>query len=285
MFSSFWGVFWVEVSSPSIAKSSFTSVARLLGSSIETIDDVLQLISNLKKSWLLILDNADDPEFDYQEYFPSGDTGTIIMTSRVADCSRYGTIGSETLSSLDRKECVELLLKAAEIPTAEWPSHSRGAETVVSDLSFHTLAIMQAGAYIARGHSSMKAFPHKFRQQHARLLQFSPKQAKSRYSHVFATFEASASVLGESTSLEAKDALCLLEVLAILHFSELSMNIFEYAWIQSRKARKIHRNEGDSINTLFDWHVFQLPGFVSAGVHEWDEFRLQEASNVLGSLF
>ena len=283
--SSFWGIFWVEVSSPSIARSSFTSVARLLGYSIDTVDDVLQLMSNLKTSWLLILDNADDPNFDYQWYFPSGDTGTIIMTSRVADCSRYGTIGSETLASLDRKECVELLLKAAKIPTAEWFSHSSVAENVVSELSFHTLAIMQAGAYIARGHCSMKAFPHKFREQHARLLQFNPQQAKSRYSHVFATFEASASVLEESMSLEAKDALRLLEVLAILHFSEFSMKIFEYAWMKSQEVRNIHHNEGDSIDTLFDWHVSQLPGFVSAEVNEWDKFRLQEASNVLGSLF
>lgn len=242
-------------------------------------------MSNLKTSWLLILDNANDPNFDYQGYFPSGNTGTIIMTSRVADCSRYGTIGSEILSSLDRKECVELLLKAAKIPTAEWFSHSSVAENVVSELSFHTLAIMQAGAYIARSHCSMEAFPHKFRQQHARLLQFNPQQAKSRYSHVFATFEASASVLEESMSLEAKDALRLLEILGILHFSELSMNIFEYAWMKFQKFRKTHHNKDDSIGSLFDWHVSQLPSFVSAEEDEWDEFRLQEASNVLGSLF
>ena len=162
------------VSSLSIAKSSFTSVARLLGSSADTIDDVLQLMSNLKTSWLLILDNADDPDVDYQGYFPSGERGTIIMTSRVANCSRYETIGSETLTGLDQKECVELLLKAAEIPTAEWPSYSRVAGYVVNDLSFHTLAIIQAGAYIARGHSSIEGVPNKLRQQHARVLQFSP---------------------------------------------------------------------------------------------------------------
>lgn len=172
-------------------RSSFTSVASLLGYSIDTVDDVLQVMSYLKTSWLLILDSANDPNFDYQEYFSSGDTGTIIMKSRVADCSQYGTIGSETLSSLDRKECVELLLIAAKIPTAKWFSHSSVAENVVSELSFHTLAIIQAGAYIARGHCSVEAFPHKFRQQHARPLQFNPQQAKSRYSHVFGTFEAS----------------------------------------------------------------------------------------------
>ena len=105
-FSSFWGVFWVEVSSPSVTKSNFTSVARLLGFSLHTIDDILQLMSNLKTSWLLILNNADDPDFDYQEYFSSGDMETIIMTSRVADCSQYKTIGSEILTSVGQKECV-----------------------------------------------------------------------------------------------------------------------------------------------------------------------------------
>ena len=207
------------------------------------------------------------------------------MTSRVADCSRYETIGSETLTGLGQKECVELLLNVAEIPTVEWPAHLRAAENVVDDLSFHTLAIMQAGAYIARGHCSMEDFPSKFRQQRARLLKFSPKQAKSRYSHVFATFEASACVLEESTSLEAKDALSLLGVLAVLHFSELSMRIFEYAWKKSQEVRKIQHTETDSIISFFDWHASQLPGFVSGELDEWDEFRLQEASNLLASLF
>ena len=313
-FSSFCGVFWVEISSPSIAKSNFTSVARSLGYSLDTIDEVLQLMSNLKTSWLLILDNADDPDFDYQGYFPSGATGTIIMTSRVADCSWYGTIGSETLTSLGQEECVELFLKAAKIPVTEWSSYTRAAENVVGDLSFHTLAIMQAGAYIVRGHCSIEEFPNKFRHQHARLLQFGAKQAKSRYSHVFATFEASAYELEESLSLEAKDALCLLEVLTILHLSKLYMKIFEFAWRKSQelckvhpdkilhfskvftikfefewrkpqKLRKGHPDKNRPINTLFDKHISRLPGFISAELNEWDEYRLQEASNVLASLF
>ena len=130
-----------------------------------------------------------------------------------------------------------------------------------------------------------REFPKKFRLQHTRLLQFSPKQAKSRYSHVFATFEASACVLEEKLSLGAKDALCLLEILGILHFSELSMKIFEFAWRESQDFRKIHYGKNNSIDTLFDWHVSQFPGFVSGELNEWDEYRLQEASNVLASLF
>ncbi len=101
----------MDVSSSSVAKSSFTTVAKSLGFSVDDVDEVRQLISNLKRSWLLILDDTDDPEFDYQVYFLSGDRGTIIMTSRVSECSLYQTIGLEILAGLYKKECVELLLK------------------------------------------------------------------------------------------------------------------------------------------------------------------------------
>ncbi len=48
-------------------------------------------------------------------HFPSGMWGTINITSREPDCSRYQTIRSEILASLDEKECVELFFKVAEI--------------------------------------------------------------------------------------------------------------------------------------------------------------------------
>ena len=84
----------------------------------------------------------------------------------------------------------------------------------------------------------------------------------------------------ENLSLEAKDVLCLLKILAILHFSELSMKIFEFAWRKSQELRKVPYDKDQSIKTLFDWHVSQLPGFLSAELNEWDDYRLQEASNV-----
>lgn len=118
-------------------------------------------------------------------------------------------------------------------------------------------------------------------QQHARVLNFSPTQAKSRYSHVLATFEASASALAESMSLEAKDALRLLEFLAILHSSGFSPKFFGYGWQTCQEARAIHHNEGNSISTLSNWPISQLADFLSAELNEWDDYRLQEASNVM----
>jgi hypothetical protein len=62
---SFWGVFWVDVGSRSTAENGFLVVAKTLGSTAETIDEVRLLLANEKRRWLLVLDNADDPGFDY----------------------------------------------------------------------------------------------------------------------------------------------------------------------------------------------------------------------------
>lgn len=278
--SSFWGIFWVDVSTTSLATSNFISVAKLLGSSAKSIDDVLQLLANAQKSWLLILDNADDPHFDYQVYFPSGTWGTIIMTTRVSECDHYQTIGAEELQSLDQDDCLQLLFKAAKIPLESWSLHGQAAKEIMEILSHHTLALIQAGAYIARRHCSMKDYPGIFQRQRERLLKFSPKQAQSRYSDVFSTFEASASLLQSSQTTEAKDALRLLEILSMLHFSRLPMQIFEDAWKASRRA-----GMSCELGTLSQWHVFQLPDFLVMIQGDWDSFRLQEAVSLLASLF
>ena len=151
------------------------------------------------------------------------------MTSRVSDCSKYDTIGTETLTSLDEKDSAELLLKVAEVPLNSRSFQKNAASEVIKILGSHTLAIIQAGAYIAKDHCSMKEYPKVFQKQRERLLKFRPKQAQSRYSDVYTTFEASASVLESSTNKKAMNALCLLEVLSMLHFSDLPMRIFEEA--------------------------------------------------------
>ena len=280
---SFWGVFWVDIGSPSIAKSDFIAVAKTLGALVESIDDARQVLSNTKKTWLLILDNADDPVFDYQVYLPSGTHGAVIITSRISDCSRYSTVGSEELTGLDIHHSTQLLLKAAEIPEELWPSYSQQAKDIVSLLGSHTLALIQAGAYIAKGHSRLDQYPEVYSQQRKRLLKYRPSQAQSRYCDVYATFEASAHVLERSESEAAKDALRLLEILSMLHYSILPLQIFEAAWEGSRQA--LHTNDAEtSMETLCRWHVSRLPDFMVVEGSEWDSYHLVEASSLLVSL-
>ncbi|KFY07138.1 hypothetical protein V492_07413, partial [Pseudogymnoascus sp. VKM F-4246] len=279
----FWGVFWVDVDSESTAKGDFFSAAAAFESPAESIDDVRRLFANTKHSWLLILDNADDPEVDYQKYFPSGSRGVVIVTSRVSDCSQYNTVGSEQLNSLDIGLSKKLLLRAANIAEDLWPSVDQQAEDISKLIGSHTLALIQAGTYVAKGYSRLDQYPEVYGKHRKRLLTYRPSQAQSRYGDVYATFEASAHILESSESENAKDALCLLGILSMLHSSALPLKIFETAWERSKIALDVDDTEAD-IQFLCRWHSFHCPDFMEVEANEWDPHRLNKASSLLVSL-
>ncbi|KAM0182352.1 hypothetical protein ACHAPF_001242 [Botrytis cinerea] len=279
----FWGIFWVDVGMASTAESNFIAIAKLLGRSVENVSDALQVLATIKQNWLLILDNADDPNFDYQAYFPSGTHGAILMTSRVPECKGYSPEQFEALEGLGNEDAKELLLKASNISKQSWLSYDDQAETIVQLLASHTLALIQAGAYIAQGHCQLHQYPKVYQRQRKRLLQFRPKQAQSRYHDVYATFEASAEVLEQSKSEATEDALHLLAVLSILDSAILPCQIFEEAWNNS-KLISTESEESNEIDDLSRNHILRLPSFLVVEGDNWDSFRFTEASSQLVSL-
>ncbi|KAM3067112.1 hypothetical protein ACMFMG_011668 [Clarireedia jacksonii] len=251
----FWGVFWVDVSKVSTAESDFITIAKLLGRSVESVSDTLYVLASIKQPWLLILDNADDPNFDYQIYFPSGTHGVVLMTSRVSECKEYSPEQFEALEGLGNENAKELLLKAAKIPKESWPSYNDQPGIIVQLLGSHTLALIQAGAYIANGHCQLHQYPEVYQRQRKRLMQFRPKQAQSRYHDVYATFEASAEMLEQSKSEAAKDALCLLSIMSMLDSAILPLQIFEEAWNGSRGFMSTSSEDSNEIDSLSRNHV------------------------------
>jgi len=298
----------VDLSNQSTARFGFLAIAKALGSSAETLDESVRMLAAAKHRWLLFLDNADDPTIDYAAYFPSGDRGAIIMTSRNPDCQQYGTVGTAALEGLDITHSAQLLLKAARIQEPLWPSNTATAQDIARLLGSHTLALIQAGAYISAGYCRLEKYAESFRQQRAELLEHHPAQQRSRYSNVYATFEASVEVL-EHTYEPGRDALDLLGILSTLHWSVLPLKVFHDAWIGAKSAsqRQIHkqvpgrthrlRNLWTGINRkeppdlrqegfedLSQQHVSKLPGFMNVNLTHWDDRRLNRARALLVSL-
>ena len=254
----------------------------MIGRAAESVSEALQVLAATKQSWLLILDNADDPYFDYQLYLPSGTHGAVIVTSRIPQCRKYGTVGTEALEGLDEEQSQELLLKAAELPRESWPSHGGHANQVVRLLGSHTLALIQAGAYISNGHCQLHEYPEIYHRQRKRLLAFRPKQAQSRYCDVYTTFEASAAVLEQSESEAARDALQLLTILSMLDSSFLPLQIFKDAWHGGRNLLTDPLGPSTRYNLSLD-HLKQFPSFIVEDSNIWDPYRLIEASSLLAS--
>ena len=240
-------------------------------------------LANLKHPWLLVLDNADDPDVDYQQYFPDGPLGVVMLTSRNDECQQYATTKSVTLEGLTDEEAQELLLKAARIPQDQHHILKEDAKLVSGLLQSHPLALIQAGAYVARGHCPLADYSRIYERQRQRLLTFRPTQAPSRYRDVYATFEVSADVLKNSKTVAAQDALQLLPLLAVCGPSRVPLPVFEAGWrgAQSVPADRDDDAEDDKVLLLTPWHVAHLPSLLALGNDDWDSFRLVEAVQLL----
>ena len=211
----------------------------MCGANAESFEQVKVWLANTRHSWLLIIDNADDPNIDYAAFFPSGNGGNIILTTRNAQCRDHQTVGFEDLNHLNLQDATSLLFKAARIAESSREDDQNAAERIVKTLGSHTLAIIQAGAYIKQQRCSLEDYPAHFRQQEERLLKYHPQQAQSTYGTVFATFETSATRLESSQDPSATDALSLLQILGFIHYEEIPGLMFSRA---TEKAIAIREN-------------------------------------------
>jgi hypothetical protein len=287
-------VFWVDISTPTLAEEGYLKIATSLGITTQKLDEARQALSNVTHPFLLVLDNADDPEIDYQQFIPDSVSGVVILTSRNDECHQYATAEPITLEGLAIDEAQELLLKAAQVPPDQRAKVQDDARNVASLLQSHALALIQAGAYISRGHCTVADYPGVYERQRQRLLVFRPRQAQSRYGDVYATFEASAELLRSTTKdgaddgakQTASDALELLPLLAVCGPTRLPLQVFEAAWTGVKEVPPNLNDEeqDDEVILMTPWHIRRLPLFIHVGDDEWDSFRVVEAAQLLRSL-
>jgi tetratricopeptide (TPR) repeat protein len=259
----FWAIFWVDASSKASLERGFIDIANKCEIQDRTLDGAKLWLANINEEWLCIMDNADDRYIDYATYFPSGHKGSILITTRNQDCSSHSTVGQETLDNLDPEDATTLLLKASGVNEDLWQVRRSAANEVVNVLGLHALAIIQAGAFIKKRLCSLEEYPREFQVQRHRLLQFRPKQAKSTYGDVYATFEVSAYVLEESSDQQDSDALEMLRLLAFLHFDRVPELMFIQAWNYAQEIPTHDKDQpSQDIATLSHWHSSRLPGFM-----------------------
>ena len=267
----------------SLAERLFLELARKLCLPAQTWEDACLGIANLQHPWLLVLDNADNPDVDYQPYIPNSPLGVVMVTSRNEECQRYATAKALSLGGLSDHAARELLLKAARVPVDQHGVLQDDAAQVAALLQSHPLALVQAGAYVARGHCQLGQYPAVYEKHRRRLLEFRPSQAQSRYRDVYATFEASAAALTQSTTATARDALHLLPLLAVSGASQLPLVMFEAGWEGAQTVPSDMNDDAadDEVELLTPWHISRLPSFLDVSADMWDSFRLVEAVQLL----
>ena len=229
----FWGIFWIDGSSQQTVERAYEDVSAACGLN-QNMQQTMRWLSNKEDPWLLIIDNADDPYLDISSYFPAGNRGTILLTTRNPECSIHATVGSFRSEKLLVDDAVELLLKVAAIE--DFSEASRHAALCVAEtLGFLALALVQAGAFIRQKFCTLEEYCDEYSRQRQELLNYRPVQGGSDYPFtVHTTLEVSITRIKTMASQPAEIALCLLHCFSFWHFEGIPRKYFKKIWDPDR---------------------------------------------------
>ncbi|KAL8784073.1 MAG: hypothetical protein Q9213_004200 [Squamulea squamosa] len=247
--SSFWGVFWIDATSNETAQHSFKEVSHIGGVDPNT-KAAMNWLAGLPYPWLLIIDNADDPNMHVEDYFPRGERGHILVTTRRPTLKHLGNVGEgfSELEKLDEVEARDLLLKHSREETPWTEVVQSLARRIAEVLGYLPLALVCAGKAIAEGNTTLAEYISWFDESWDRIRiqsQRSGRPVDETYKNVFAPYEAMLRSLDTENSQSAQDAVELLKMFSCLHHENISLEALTKAANNppSTEARLRHEAE------------------------------------------
>jgi hypothetical protein len=90
------------------------AVAKKVG---ESHEDAIGWLESHHQSWLMVFDNADDPDLNLLSFIPQGSHGSVLITTRLQGLALLGQ-GPKSdccVGGMDPQEAVELFLKKARM--------------------------------------------------------------------------------------------------------------------------------------------------------------------------
>ncbi|OTA52498.1 hypothetical protein K449DRAFT_379302 [Hypoxylon sp. EC38] len=223
----YWGVFWIDCSSAANADASYALLSERAGKGRE-IGAGQEWLSQIIDPWLLVLDNANDPEMDLTGFLPSYGNGHILITTRNPNAKIYSTIGFFHFRGMDPEEAVILLLRLA-YPDTELglinDDSRRDAQVIASELGYLALALKQAAYTIRRQLLPLDRYLRHLLGCRKALLS-RPIIQSSTDANIIATYELPFTGIATGKSIEYRDAVDLLHLLAFMHFSCIPESLF-----------------------------------------------------------
>ncbi|MBI4752229.1 MAG: hypothetical protein HY774_27390 [Acidobacteria bacterium] len=166
-------VLWTLADSETSLVSGFVGFARQLGlpereKQTELVEDVKQWLSS-NTDWLLILDNADNPEV-VKPFLPNPCGGSILLTSRAQTFDVLSIKSPIDLGVMTPDEALDFLKERTQrsnLPTTELTA----AQELVRELGYFPLALEQAGAYLLAMKTPFTKYLTLYRERHLARLE------------------------------------------------------------------------------------------------------------------
>ena len=169
-------VLWAHAETTESLTTSYTVIARLLQLPQKDTQDQGEIIQGVKdwlshqQHWLLILDNADEPDV-LIPFLPLQVGGHLIVTTRAADLSHLG-LGFEhalTVPKFTKQQDVPFLLRRAGFQKVSRQERAY-ARRIADELDGLPLALNQAGVYLTATGSSLAAYWKLYQQRRKTML-------------------------------------------------------------------------------------------------------------------
>ncbi|KAF2280401.1 uncharacterized protein EI97DRAFT_430135 [Westerdykella ornata] len=239
----YWGVFWIDASSEKTVESEYAVIGTQAGRGT-TMASTLHWLSQCRQPWLLILDNADDPESDISAYYPSQGNGHVIVTTRNPNAVEHATVGHIRFRGMEPHEAVTLLLKAAypkqhrssNMASPTSPKKWHLAEGIAVELGYLPLAIQHAGATIRRNIYTLERYLTYYLPHRKYMLSRSSEKSVDEL-NITSTWEIPFEKVVSRGSLEHRDAVDLMHLFAFMHHETIPERIFQRSWYELRYSK------------------------------------------------
>lgn len=283
---SFWGIFWIDASTEKNAEAGFAYLGGLAKKDT-TFESGKYWLSNCVKPWLLIIDNADDPELDISRFFPAGGRGHILVTTQNPGNVVHATAGEEHFREMEQEDAITLLLKAAHRPGPDdYKNVERReiARRIASTLGYLALALTHAGTTIRRNICTLEGYLPAYCQH--RNIMLLPETSRSQYElTLITTWEVPYKRIEQRATMAANDAVDILHMVAFLHFENIPETLFQKAWDNSQ-MRQMSQYSHSSLPRRFwfqpgNTHDQNIPLILRQSGPTWDYERFRRALAVL----
>jgi hypothetical protein len=254
----FWGVFTVDASSPGNAQQSFITIAKACGTDPNE-RAARSFLSSSDRPWLLIIDNADDTDLEIDRYFPDGEHGLTLITTRNPSVKMHGTIGQcfYHFDRLNDDEANELLLRAADNFEPRTPTIRELASAITRKLGSLPLALIHAGNAIKAKYCELSNYIAYYERSWQIIRQSQRATGKdenedededdSEYMKVYASYEIVFRGLEAVKLQKYRDAVHILKLFSFFHHENIPFEVLTAAIKNPRIQREADAQAAEQV--------------------------------------
>ena len=265
---------WIRSENESSILSSFSEIARLLDLPAKTEQDLMlqaQLVRQWieqRNDWLMIFDNADDPDI-IRNYVPRSNGGHVLITSRA---SAFGDLAKAfNLDEMPPDEARGFLFRRSKIEDKS-DKNVETADKICEELGYLPLAIEQAGAFIERNGCSFDNYLNRYRDKGIKVFDDKKYQPGSYEYTVATTWLISCDKIREQNPASAN----LLELCAFLAPDGIPVELLKQESEKLEDSGKEFPDPTDIDEALGDLRQYSLIKVIP-GSDEFSIHRLLQA--------